>query len=1067
MSSIKVKNQNHQIKTNHETMKQLAVFFIFSFLSTHTYSQSSTTPSNQPANAASNEQWDLKKYLWSHTHSGTIVNDQSKLNFDDIDNFTGVGFGEVVISPDGKYFRYSIQKTAGRGSRVAMIIQSISGQWKREFPGAEAGFFSSDSKQYVFNDKNALNFIELGKDQSRTIEGLLSFKKNEQNEWIAYQLKNTSNTVILQNIVTGKQKQIDGVSSYDFHKTGRWFSYQLKSEKKELFLYNLLTQKEQSFEFVARFSLDNSGKIILFRTDKELKYANLDDGTTNVIWQQSNNDTLENYAIDAGGKQVAFIIKKDSINSVWYWTVDMKSALKKAEDNKKQLSGLQLQSAIFSDNGKYLLLGISEKPINRQIKPELIKLSVWSYADTIIQSHQPALLNQRNSRSCVLEISDGSIIYGDNKNETSRVLNNLCVVVKKGRDIYGDRFWESGHDFDSVFIKSLGNGDSRFLFRSERAYECFTASPDSRYLVYFDVERGGQYFSYDVTAGREARISKGIPDGELVRTGEVSLSPKWSTPEGLVGWLPDGTLLVYDHYDIWQLDLTGKKPALNITNGFGKKNGLLFQPMVGIRRLELKLDLVKEVPLLNEQETFIIEAFNRFNKQNGFYKIRLGTQKSPELLYMDNCIITGSIVGEEVGICMDPIKASSNDIWIVKKQTQSRSPNYYSTVDFKTFNQLTFIEPEKSFDWYSCELHTFRQIDGRSCQGLLYKPHNFDPRKKYPVLIIFYLQFSKSLNAFRPPNYIDRVTGLIRNPLWLVSQDYLLFVPDITTEPLRYGPSALNTIDGAARYLKQLRYVDGKKLGGGAHSWSSKLGTYVFTHSRSLSAMAISEGFLFANPINHALSINEKGHGKENGESRLETAEKGFEYGNLWKNKATWLDQTAVLNADKVTMPLLLYCGGKSSKDYQDQAAQLFTSLYRLEKKTWWLQYDNGSHNLDLSESKDFTIRFTQYFDHYLKDAPAPRWMTQGLPYSLKGVESRLELDPAGSCGKDCKICMKWNDQYKKTPEMFEKPISEWSLDKDIKLELDRKTTEERRKLNKQGEKEQGRIIEILKKANK
>jgi hypothetical protein len=53
----------------------------------------------------------------------------------------------------------------------------------------------------------------------------------------------------------------------------------------------------------------------------------------------------------------------------------------------------------------------------------------------------------------------------------------------------------------------------------------------------------------------------------------------------------------------------------------------------------------------------------------------------------------------------------------------------------------------------------------------------------------------------------------------------------------------------------------------------------------------------------------------------------------------------------------------------------------------------------------DFTRRITQFFNHYLKGAPPPKWMTQGRPASLKGIDDRFELDYEGSCGLDCKIC--------------------------------------------------------------
>ena len=83
----------------------------------------------------------------------------------------------------------------------------------------------------------------------------------------------------------------------------------------------------------------------------------------------------------------------------------------------------------------------------------------------------------------------------------------------------------------------------------------------------------------------------------------------------------------------------------------------------------------------------------------------------------------------------------------------------------------------------------------------------------------------------------------------------------------------------------------------------------------------------------------------------------------------------------------------------------MFTALRRLEKKVWWLQYDNGLHTVIGNDAKDFTIRYTQFFDHYLNGAPPPKWMVQGIPYKLKGIESRYELDMEGQCGDNCPVC--------------------------------------------------------------
>jgi hypothetical protein len=90
----------------------------------------------------------------------------------------------------------------------------------------------------------------------------------------------------------------------------------------------------------------------------------------------------------------------------------------------------------------------------------------------------------------------------------------------------------------------------------------------------------------------------------------------------------------------------------------------------------------------------------------------------------------------------------------------------------------------------------------------------------------------------------------------------------------------------------------------------------------------------------------------------------------------------------------------------------MFTALRRLQKKAWMLEYNEGNHGVDGKSADDFTIRMTQFFDHYLKHSPAPIWMTQGIPARLKQVITGYDLDPAGNCGKDCKVCKMWNERW-------------------------------------------------------
>jgi hypothetical protein len=67
--------------------------------------------------------------------------------------------------------------------------------------------------------------------------------------------------------------------------------------------------------------------------------------------------------------------------------------------------------------------------------------------------------------------------------------------------------------------------------------------------------------------------------------------------------------------------------------------------------------------------------------------------------------------------------------------------------------------------------------------------------------------------------------------------------------------------------------------------------------------------------------------------------------------------------------------------------------MRRLGKPSWMLNYPGEPHwPLKRQNQVDFDIRMMQYFDHFLKDAPEPKWMKEGVPAKDKGNISGYEL---------------------------------------------------------------------------
>ena len=53
--------------------------------------------------------------------------------------------------------------------------------------------------------------------------------------------------------------------------------------------------------------------------------------------------------------------------------------------------------------------------------------------------------------------------------------------------------------------------------------------------------------------------------------------------------------------------------------------------------------------------------------------------------------------------------------------------------------------------WGTSEVVQFKNADGVPLTGALYKPENFDPKKKYPMIVYIYERLSQNVNRFVDP----------------------------------------------------------------------------------------------------------------------------------------------------------------------------------------------------------------------------------------------------------------------------------------------------------------------------
>ncbi len=600
--------------------------------------------------------------------------------------------------------------------------------------------------------------------------------------------------------------------------------------------------------------------------------------------------------------------------------------------------------------------------------PNLARVDVWGYEDA-------NYANPWRKRKDVLEYdyvtnrSTGKGFQLTHKNEQIVQIKGEWAIISycEGGDSPTEKFWNDKARV-KYYLTSLIDGTRTFIMREPKSegttYIQF--SPGTGYIVIPD-NANLSYSCFNIKTKRLYDISKGK---KITRRGaghmDVEILPMDFT------FLSDSTLLSGDEYDLWKLDLRGDVAPVNLTNGYGRANKIAFRTQkVKIKTGERKLH--------REVNGYIINAFDTKNKSWGFYSLKNLNGSNPIELSMGPYYYGGE---------SNPIlKAEGSDVYIVKRETAKESPNLFATRDFKAFKRLTDVKPEKEYNWLTSELVHWTDLNGKGCDGILYKPENFNPNLRYPVVTVIYDGFSQFLNRFPFYNVNSLGHGNFLPVTWLASNGYLVFVPDITLRrPGKVLIDTYNTLIPGVNRIKSFPFVSEKKIGLQGASWGGMQTNYIVTQSdifaAAHSAAAYSE-YISSTGYSSEISpdYNMPGKGESFGGLITEVPE-------------NYVSQSALFLAEKVTTPLLIRHNRQDPLPFY-QSLQYFRLLRRLGKKAWLLQYDDSEHGLQKGKSMtDCYLRISQFFDHYLKDKPAPKWMTQGILPDLKQVDSGLELDP-------------------------------------------------------------------------
>lgn len=787
-----------------------------------------------------------------------------------------------------------------------------------------------------------------------------------------------------------KVEKIPLVKSYKLpEKAGGWLAYQLEpvknggdSKKKSkknsdengftLVLRNLNSGKETQFGYVKDYVFAENGNGLLMSST-----GNDSTMQAGVYWFDLANATLKQLhrghpkfqykglSVSEQGDKVSFLLDADTTKAlIRHFELLYGSAageLKTFADTN--LTGDWLisenRSPTFSKDGAALYFGTAPalaKQDTSLLPEEIVNVEIWGGDDDYIYPQQNSRLQNEKKRSYLASISLASNSFAQLGSPEIPDVNvgdegNATFALGESDAPYRKMITWDVSAFSDFYLIDRRTGASRLIAKEVKGNARY--SPKAKYVFWFS-HTDTAWVAYAPSTGETRNLTKSL---DVTFADEEDDHPDYPGPYGFAGWTEsDESFLVYDRYDIWQIDPSGRKPAINITQ-VGRGNKMVFR--------YIKLD--PEERNIDSNGELLLSAFNEVTRESGFYKLSVATRK-----------LTPLAMGKfRHGT---PVKArEGNQLLFTRESFQDFPDLWVSDVNLGSPKKITEANPQmKDYLWGSVELVRWVSLDNIPLEGLLYKPENFDPARKYPMIVNFYERSSDGLYQHHEPEP-HRSTI---NKTFYTSNGYIVFVPDVVYKIGFPGESAYNCVMPGIASIVSKGFVDEKNIGLQGHSWGGYQIAYLVTRTNLFKAAEA--GAPVANMISAYGGIR-----WESGLSRM------FQYehtqsrigGTLWEKPLLYIENSPIFFADKIQTPILLLHNDSDGAVPWYQGIEMYMAMRRLDKPVWMLNYNGEPHwPLKRQNRIDFQTRMKQFFDHYLKGAPMPEWMSEGVPAIEKGI---------------------------------------------------------------------------------
>jgi dipeptidyl aminopeptidase/acylaminoacyl peptidase len=609
-------------------------------------------------------------------------------------------------------------------------------------------------------------------------------------------------------------------------------------------------------------------------------------------------------------------------------------------------------------------------------------LVLWHWKDPRLQSQQLVQEQQDRTYSYLSEYrfaENKFVRLSDDALRQVTLLPHDRYAYGVDSRAYDQRASYDGRRYADVYAVDLKTGARRIAL--EKALSFFgLPSPDGKQILFWGDD--ANYWTLDAATGEKRDITKGLT-ATFANT-EDDHNNIVPPPRPALAWAKDASaVLLSDGWDVWKISLSGSGKAVNLT-GNGRQNQVRYQRLYafgatpagsrgrggrGGAGLEEGVDLSK--PLY-------FATYGEWSKKEGLARVEPNKTGATSLVWDD--------------ASYNFIKAKDADVYLYTRQTAIEYPNYYvASPDFRTGRQITDADPQqKDFAWTSgARLIKYVSDKGDTLQGALYLPANYEPGKKYPLLVTIYEKRSQLLNSYVTPSETSTPNRSI-----YTSRGYAVLDPDIVYRVNDPGMSAVWCVLPAVRAAIATGMIDSSHIGLWGHSWGGYQTAFLVTQTNMFHAAVAGA------PLTDMVSMYSSIYWNTGGTNQgiFESSQGRFK-GNFIQNYDAYIRNSPAFHADKVTTPLIILHNDKDGAVDFNQGITYYNTLRQLGKDVILLEYIGENHGLQRPvNQKDYAIRMREWFDYQLEGAPPADWIVNGVP-RIK-LEEQLKAHRADSTVK-------------------------------------------------------------------